>query len=93
MTFSDRMVELARATDADGVPLTLYHGNWSADSLRDASKEFARTIGLNAGSMEFLGFNLAQSMDPQRSRLLEANAFENLAKLLNATAAAIREGR
>lgn len=93
MNFADAMVELVRATDARGLPVHLYRGDWTADSLRHTTREFWRRAGFNADRVEFLSLNLTDSLDPVEQRRLEANAWENLAKLATATAAAIREGR
>jgi hypothetical protein len=93
MTFEDAMIELVNATDARGLPVALYRGPWTADSFRDATKSFARRMGLHTDRIEFLDLNLAEPIDEAENLRLEANAWENLAKLAVATAAAVREGR
>ena len=79
MNFADAMVELVNATDGDGVPAHLYFGPWTAESLRKTTRDYAATF-IHPDAV-FVG------------KHGEAAAWENLAKLATATAAAIREGR
>lgn len=92
-TFEDAMVDVANSTDGAGKAVILYHGNWSADSLREATRNFARHVVPAEGNgplpevLFYAGFNNSPSSDA------EVVYWENLAKLAIATAAAIREGR
>ena len=85
MTFADAMVDLVRATDGNGLPVHLYRGDWTASSLRVACREFMR-VGIDDNTVWFAD-------GKHMERFAEAAYWENLAKLANATAAAIREGR
>lgn len=79
-TFAEAMVDVVQATDENCVPVHLYHGNWTADSLRETTRPFAATMA----SPETVHIGGPHA---------EAAAWENLAKLAIATAAALREGR
>lgn len=88
--FEDAMIEVANAKDGRGRAVHLYRGNWTADSLRDATKEFARPV-IAADDVMFLNGLSDATQDEQRAS--EIAFWENLAKLAIATSAAMRAGR
>lgn len=88
-SFAEAMVEVARATDGQGRAVMLYYGNWTADSLAEATREFAETV-LPRDAIFLSGLS---EESQTANKAAAAAAWENLAKLASATAAAIREGR
>lgn len=98
MTFEDAMVELVNATDGNGLPVHLYRGNWTAESLREATRNFAyfarHVVPEGEGPMPEVIFLAGFSNRSDSENVAnEAGYWENLAKLAIATASAIREGR
>lgn len=93
--FEQALIDVAKATDGAGRAVILYHGNWTADSLREAAREFMR-IGIEKDTMWLSGFsteNAGAVAALPLSTAAEAAYWENLALLAHATAAAIRAGR
>lgn len=87
-TFEQTLLDIGRATDGQGHLVRLFTGEPNAAALREATRDFAE--GVTRKGVVFLGgINRNNQL---LADYTEAAAWENLALLANATAAAIREG-
>jgi len=80
MNLEEALIKVSEATDSEGRRVILYSGPITSDGLRKAAKNFASE--LSEESIVFFGGSAG-----------EAKAWENLALLANAVAAAILEGK
>lgn len=88
--FEQAMIDLqTRAVDGRGLRVCFYTGPRTASDLRRATVDFGRNM-VDEGVVVFLGID--DSGQLQESQTAEIAAWENLALLARATAAAIRAG-